>query len=125
MKRNGRRSEQVFPLEVCIVDDRSRKHSYPKGPNKNSLPPLLSLSISQAMVVVNGWFEDEILNLRTCREPPISEDLRDLKYYMHDIGMIDAAREVMLIEIVDEAKKMITIEESQDEDTLARDLSKS
>ncbi|XLU49995.1 hypothetical protein S245_044809, partial [Arachis hypogaea] len=82
MKRNGRRSEQVFPLEVCIVDDRSRKHSYPKGPNKNSLPPLLSLSISQAMVVVNGWFEDEILNLRTCREPPISEDLRDLKYYM-------------------------------------------
>ncbi|RYR10880.1 hypothetical protein Ahy_B05g079357 isoform B [Arachis hypogaea] len=36
VKRNGRRSKEVSPLEVCVVDGRGRRRSYSKGPNKNN-----------------------------------------------------------------------------------------
>ncbi|RYR18469.1 hypothetical protein Ahy_B03g063092 [Arachis hypogaea] len=82
MKRNGRRYKEVSPLEVCAADGRGRRSSYSKGVKKNSPPPPLPLSRAQAMVVVNGWFEDGTLNPRTDREPPTSEDLRDPRYCM-------------------------------------------
>ncbi|KAL4327943.1 uncharacterized protein [Arachis hypogaea] len=82
MKRNGRRYKEVSPLEVCAADGRGRRSSYSKGVKKSSPPPPLPLSKAQAMVVVNGWFEDGTLNPRTDREPPTSEDLRDPRYCM-------------------------------------------
>ncbi|RYR18471.1 hypothetical protein Ahy_B03g063094 [Arachis hypogaea] len=82
MKRNGRRYKEVSPLEVCAVDGRGRRSSYSKGVKKSSPPPPLPLSKAQAMVVVNGWFEDGTLNPKTDREPPTSEDLRDPRYCM-------------------------------------------
>ncbi|RYR66978.1 hypothetical protein Ahy_A03g013189 [Arachis hypogaea] len=82
MKCNGRRYKEVFPLEVCAADGRGRRSSYSKGVKKNSPPPPLPLSKAQAMVVVNGWFEDGTLNPRTDREPPTSKDLRDPRYCM-------------------------------------------
>ncbi|RYR26041.1 hypothetical protein Ahy_B02g060160 [Arachis hypogaea] len=38
MKYNGRRSKEIFPLEVCAADGRSKKHSYSRGPTRNSPP---------------------------------------------------------------------------------------
>ncbi|RYR54310.1 hypothetical protein Ahy_A06g029566 [Arachis hypogaea] len=80
MKRSGRRSKEVFPLEVCAADGRGRRCSYFRGAKRNSPPPPLPLSRAQAMVVVNGWFEDGTLNPRTDREPPTPEDLKDSRY---------------------------------------------
>ncbi|MED6191104.1 hypothetical protein PIB30_112926, partial [Stylosanthes scabra] len=72
---------------VCATDDGGRRHSYSRssysrGSNRKSPPPPLPLSRAQAMVVVNGWFEDGTLKPKTGREPPTTEDLRDPKYCM-------------------------------------------
>ncbi|MED6138765.1 hypothetical protein PIB30_077612 [Stylosanthes scabra] len=150
MKRSGRRSRETPSLEVCAADDRSKRRSYSrgsysKGSNKRSPPLLFPLSRAQAMVVVNGWFEDGTLKPKTDRETPTAEDLRDLKHCMvhwnknhaltdcyvdtpfpqHGIGMIGVAGEVMLTEIVDEAEGMITSDEFLDKDILVRGLLKS
>ncbi|RYR10024.1 hypothetical protein Ahy_B05g078478 [Arachis hypogaea] len=82
MKRNGRRSKEVSPLEVCAADGRGRRSSYSRGAKRNSPLLLLPLSRAQAMVVVNGLFEDETLNPRTDRKPPTPEDSRDPRYCM-------------------------------------------
>ncbi|KAL4317141.1 hypothetical protein AHAS_Ahas15G0355400 [Arachis hypogaea] len=82
MKRNGRRSKEVFPLEVCTADGRGRRSSYSRGAKRNNPPPSLPLFRAQAMIVVNGWFEDGTLNPRTDREPPTPKELRDPKYCM-------------------------------------------
>ncbi|KAL4315633.1 hypothetical protein AHAS_Ahas15G0204600 [Arachis hypogaea] len=171
MKCNRRRYKEVFPLKVCATDGRGRRSSYSRGAKRNSPPPPLPLSRAQAMVVVNGWFEDGTLNPKTDRKPPTPEDLRDPRYCMvhhnkghgltdcyvvrtmfhrqvkegkillnreqnqegvkstpfsqHDVGMIGFEGEVMLIDIVDKAEEMVTMEESLDENTFTRGLLKS
>ncbi|RYQ83772.1 hypothetical protein Ahy_B10g102602 [Arachis hypogaea] len=82
MRHNGRRSKEFSPLEVCAADGRGRRSSYSRDAKRNSPPPPLPLSRAQAMVVVNGWFEDGTLNPKTDREPPTPEDLRDPRYCM-------------------------------------------
>ncbi|RYR33158.1 hypothetical protein Ahy_A10g047721 [Arachis hypogaea] len=54
MKRNGRRSKKVSPLEVCAVDGRGRRRSYSRNSNRNSPSPPLPLSRAQPMVVSDG-----------------------------------------------------------------------
>ncbi|RYR13135.1 hypothetical protein Ahy_B04g070286 [Arachis hypogaea] len=44
MKCNGRRSKEVFPLEVCATDGRGRRSSYSRGAKRNSPPPPLPFS---------------------------------------------------------------------------------
>ncbi|XP_016167871.1 uncharacterized protein LOC107610323 [Arachis ipaensis] len=53
------------------------------------------------------------------------EGVKSTHFPQHDVGMIGVEGEVMLTEIVDEAKEMVTMEESLDEDTLTRGLLKS
>ncbi|RYQ96867.1 hypothetical protein Ahy_B08g092775 [Arachis hypogaea] len=119
MKRNGRRSKEVFPLKVCAADGRGRRSPYSRGAKRNSHPPPLPLSKDQAMVIVNGWFEDRTLNPITDREPPIPEDLRDPKYCMvhrnNSHGLTDCYMvRTMFYRQVKEGKILLNGEQNQE-----------
>ncbi|RYR38277.1 hypothetical protein Ahy_A09g043263 isoform B [Arachis hypogaea] len=67
MKRNGRISKEVFPLEVCATDGRDRRCFFSRGSNRNSPPPRHYPSLELGL-----WLS----------EPPTPEDLRNPKYCM-------------------------------------------
>ena len=86
MRRSGKRpKESNAVIEVCASVDKPRKRSYkatppPKNYEQRQNVPPIPIPRTQMMEIIVGWFEDEMLRLRTEKEALSEEQLKDPAY---------------------------------------------